>query len=198
MSTAATIDLTAFCAKGEPAVNRYTEPFIRSGWVYATNGYACVRVPSPGSPDAGLAPKNVPDVFVRPDFSPVPWPSDGIQRGEDECRPCDGHGYVGREQCEECDGTGQIECSLCSQETDCAECDGDGYVTDGKKCTTCDGTGRCEQEKWQRVGDMRVRGDFAGLIRALPGVQWAGNHHDRIHFLFDGGEGAVMRLLVPE
>jgi hypothetical protein len=190
------IDLTPFLKQSDSTTYAWMrEPFVLGGWRYATNGFVAVRMPAPGEPDESDASKRfdkMAEVFTSPEFAPVPWPVGPGVFADIPCRTCDGEGLIGRVKCGECDGVGSCDCPHCGQDTDCDHCNGKGYVNKGNECPTCDGKSHFQQERHQMVGELAVRGDFAVSIRALPNVRWAGNDKDKIHFLFDGGEGVIM------
>lgn len=198
MTTATnTIDLTKFCGKASSAYP-FAEPFVAGGWRYATDGRICVRVPAAGEPDSDKVVKHVEQSFAHPRDNAIPWPTNGAVYGDGECWSCDGTGYTERTNCKKCDGRGETFCDHCGRDGDCEECGGKGYSVMDKACRTCKGKGFCEQIKYRMVGEFAVRGDFDALIRSLPDVRWAGNRTEAnsVHFVFAGGEGVVMRLLV--
>ncbi len=126
------IDLTPFC---DSNISRFdlSRPFVRDGWLYATDGRILIRIPSsrPDTNDRPL-PKTVANIML--DFAECiewhPWPGKayitcytrtcwrcrGLRRvGEDvhvckgcECGECSGGKGVGGSECPECDGEGAI------------------------------------------------------------------------------------------
>lgn len=136
------IDLKPFCAE-HSCRYRITEPFVRDGWRYATDGAIVVRVPCPGEPDSDgtLLPK--PECFEWETLEGElkPWPPEVRSDSPDGllCRACNHTGLVpGKEEkCLPCKGEGFVYCDHCGSETQCDECHGDGYI--GQPCNACEG-----------------------------------------------------------
>ena len=73
MSVTTMIDLKRFCS---PAMGFYPEPFAYGGWLYATDGRICVRVPTTEPDTDEGVPTAVPDIFETTfrEGPPSPWP----------------------------------------------------------------------------------------------------------------------------
>jgi len=198
MTTETGVDLKRFCASETYGEHTFGEPFVVGGWRYATDGRIAVRVPAPGEPDAERFIKTIPGVFAWNGSAQRAWPDTGEVLAQGSCWDCKGYGLLGRAKCEECGGTGETVCHHCGNETECEECDGDGFLGTGEHCATCGGKGHCVRTAYRMVGEFAVRGDYDALIRSLPGVRWLGNDvaNNNVHFVFDGGEGVVMRLVI--
>lgn len=65
-TTRRTVDLTPFCdSASDPFAMRYElmEPFVRDGWIYATDSAICVRVKSRRKNSSGMLPRNMERIF---------------------------------------------------------------------------------------------------------------------------------------
>lgn len=139
------------------------EPFIRFGYLYATNGRILIRVkvedvsnlPSDVPVKEDITNVNVSKVieYIQPCDSPdITYDYDFLENMKKskqiECSHCHGKG-VEPEECECCDGKGFVEleyyCQKCNHfeeiEHECHNCHGDGYTFSSHlTCKYCDGS----------------------------------------------------------
>lgn len=169
VATQAPIDLMPFCG---PSGTRYSmsEPWVRKGWVYATNGRVAIRCPVddivPDSPANTVAEPAAQLFDECLDVSKCanPWP-------DPACLQCGGFGVVNRAR----DG----------KEVPCLHCD-------GKKRYA----GEVLYKAYLMVGVHRISAEWEGLICNLPNVRWQSSvaAHRPLPFVFDGGQGLVMPM----
>lgn len=189
------LDLKPFCAD---ISTKYAcaNPFSRGGKMYATDGRILVGVPTsePDSNGEFISPDDIAHVMF-PIEHWKPWPRDeNIVRGNGECPDCNGYGG---KKCEQCGGFGAGECPTCHQDIDCAECFGNGYTI---TCRTCKGKKRLDDIPIRQLVCRRwIAWKYAKLVRSLPSVEFGiddRDEHSPLRFRFDGGEGAVMPLMI--
>lgn len=208
------IDLKRFCTPKEKA-GRYPElaaPFRVGGYVYATNGFAVIRMPASSMPDASPAGDkstaqdlihNLRHLKLNGEF--LPLSEDRIQDGQG-CDACGGSGRQDAEfeemedVCDACDGTGETECEHCWHVGGCQECDGEGMIVkkvrvgelgSTKPCVECHGIGR----QSDFVDGIEFDACMVAAIRELPSVEafvHRGPHEHCMRFSFAGGEGALI------
>jgi hypothetical protein len=170
------IDLSPFCAE-EDGRYRFANPWIKGGWMCATNGAIAIRVSCGDKPDtAETENQKFPplDSVIKHDESvaTVKWPL-----GATPCKTCD---MTGRKPCKECGRSGV--CEHCG-EGECPECHGKG---DGGPCWECA----------TPVGIHRINAKYQKMICRLPNVKYFPGDDPKValQFVFDGGEGAVMGM----
>lgn len=157
---------------GEDGRYEFSQPFVRGGWMYATNGHICIRVKcdEPDSigrfPDAPTLFKNIPRANT---FTAIGDPvyGDAVH----ECAACGGMNVRPK------DFPSDIEWA--DDEGDCLECHGFGRLVTGST---------------ERLAGRLIRTSYANRMRALAEVR-VGPHgppSSALFFLFAGGEGVVM------
>lgn len=191
--------LQKFCANED--IRQYLEkPFRKNGYLYASNGHICIRIPDDSNIQAIEAPSQIdPEKFfsnsvtewhLLPENLPPPKP----------CSNCNGEKIVSEkvaEPCPDCDGEGDFTHG--EHTYTCKECDGEGYIhrkTQNKvTCPECTGTGENIYNPVQ-IGAANYSRTYLALIQSLPGakIEHVPEHDSwRVcRFIFDGGEGAVM------
>lgn len=127
----------ADCVADEDGRYTLTEPWIRQGFIYATDGRIAVRQPitQPDTTDYG-SPANAGQMFddskltgkaiTLPDIGPEPSAI---------CTDCKGRKP---KKCGTCHGSGECACSVCDSQHTCGSCDGHGKRP---WCSPCDGEG---------------------------------------------------------
>lgn len=200
------IDLKRFCAIDDPRPH-ILKPWRFYGWVYATNGHVCVRIPDNGMPDTPERTSKHPaahELFARwfgdgPEFAPM------IELPEPEtCRHCDGIGAFAAKPCEACDGEGfffhagmQYDCKSCDSE-DIEEgwviVDDEGAARPGatmKVCRHC--WGRKVTMHKVPLGDSEYELAYLLWLAELPGCMYRTNGMTSpAAFKFDGGQALLM------
>jgi hypothetical protein len=168
------VDLQQFCDE-ECENGRYSiaKPFVKSGYLYATDARIVVRVRTSKRQGNGDK-KKTPDVagLWKDEFESsakfVPLPTDLRALSQIKCGYCDG-----------------------KKSTVCKEC---GHR---KKCEKCRGIGRLAIKKeWVEIGINLYDVKYYRLIKRLPNVKVAipKSKHRRervLSFKFDGGEGML-------
>ncbi|QDU61258.1 hypothetical protein Pan216_21120 [Planctomycetes bacterium Pan216] len=210
MSNATELDMTLlyrFC--GEPyGRHNLAHPFARNGWIYATDGCICARVPDEGQlrmSSTGHLPKGVDHLnwdWVDEPGEPVTDESATdvtLWAACDKCRK----GFVQRLKCERCDIDG--ECPHCHRK--CNICDGLGYEVrlDGFdwRCFECKGTGWTADKPFTPFrGEGHFYASYLRLVSMLPNVRASvafANNEPRLRFVFDyGGQGQLMGVIPRE
>jgi len=164
--------LAKFCAKGEAAETRplLAIPFLVDGFVYATNGWALLRVSakyataSPGGPSLdGLRVNwSLMDDY-RYAVQLIPDPAD-----PDRCADCEGYGSV-------------VDCTACKIGVDgnCKNCNGTYEVgsnsADARLCLACGGSGVEDTDGTGpvHIGGLKIAAEHVRLVlTALPGAVW--------------------------
>lgn len=187
------IDLQQFCYDGACRYE-FDKPFVKDGFVYATDMIICVRIPSEEKNTEGRFPKDMLFAFKCATSDPIiePWPTEFINEIA-ECPECDGSGKFEIE-CTNCNGSGHDECPHCCGDMDCEECDGDGFTEDGE-CEVCHGDCQFKQDIEQVVGGMFIAAKYGKMILTLPNVRYQQPKDTHsIYFTFDGGDGVVAYL----
>lgn len=199
-------DLQRFCAIDD--IRDYLlKPWRFDGWVYATNGHICVRVPDNGSPDTPERTSKHPkahELFVNtfgdgPDFLPMP----DLPAGE-ECPSCKGAGLFSAKKCEACDGEGvfyhaglEYDRKSCDRELieeGWVILDDEGAVREGatlKVCNHC--WGRKLKMQAHPLGDATYELAYLLWLAELPGIKYRTNGELRAAAVtFDGGQALLM------
>jgi hypothetical protein len=209
MSTVLTpIKLQRYCATEGDTRTHLQKPFRADGWVYATNGHICVRVPDDGLVEANTLPedqkitKSAPALFDK-------WLTDGAYADLPQipavqyCNDCSGKGFHWAYRCEGCtDGEFQprgftYDCKECEEEpvwSGWIARHGDRQVGDvAKDCYRCDGRG-FEKARVELNGVAFELG-YVHWLKRLPGVTvLTRNKEDPAACRFDGGEALLMPL----
>jgi hypothetical protein len=191
-------------------------PFVRDGWVYATNSRAVVRIAADkvagpvnadGPPAERLGWWKLFPLTGGTALAGLPIPADV------ECGDCKGTGKTEMVTCPECDGDGEVswygDYSGHSYEDECQFCDGEGEVTANKvkrgrpeavgsaECEDCHGTGRLPSKAPVEFGGMQFAADQLRLVVSLPGVVGVTHIDGGPKLLFTAGdiEGVLIGLL---
>ena len=191
------VDLKEFCSIDAARVN-ITTPWNDGEYALATDGMMIIRVPrQEGLPERGAEP------FMRPDYRCVIKVPAGaeyvtefpvVKEFEENCRECGGSGSD-QIDCDDCSGKGEVECECCGQDTDCDNCDGTGKIGDPNKvCAECNGA-KTFAKRIHKIGDSHFQSLLIDRVKDLTGIRIA-NVGDMTpaHFIFDGGDGAIMPL----
>lgn len=195
------LDLQRFCALGDDPRDYLKKPWHDGGWMYATNGHICIRVPFDGSSDVVPRDKhpNAAALFEKwraaksSGFEPLPPLAAGT-----ECGHCKGQKVFKRDECESCKGEGvfvwhglQYDCKWCESEPV-----GAGYVvnSDGAlelPCQHCWGRGLEMQE--EPLGESRFELAYLQWCAELPGITYRTHGQEGAALLpFNGGEVLLM------
>ncbi len=176
-------------------------PFVKNGWLYATDLCRAIRVPAVGEQDSPVGEKPFPDTeSAFKDFSKPtewqPWPdvSTAIE-GDVECPDCEGYGTIGQVECGDCKGSGEVECHACGSIDECDECDGHG-MAGGTKCLRCDGKCKIPGRDKINCGGVWISGKFDEAVRLLQNPVFVAPNKDMVFIRFDGGEAIIMGLNV--
>lgn len=113
------------------------EPWIRKGFVYATNGSIVMRQPTQ-SPETSHRGPQCGDAFDenKPTGKAIPLPDIGPELGDRAiCEQCKGKDST--KTCDMCKGTGKHVCPTCKHEKPCRACVGQG----SQYCFGCGGEG---------------------------------------------------------
>lgn len=201
-------DLQRFCAIDD--IRAYLlKPWRLDGWVYATNGHICIRIPDNGAPDTpdyipGKHPK-AHDLFTKyfadgDEFKPMP-----SLPAAQTCTHCKGIGAYPAKPCAACNGEGSFMWH--GMEYDCKSCDSDdieagwvitdvdgGPLTEGttlKVCNHC--WGRKMKMCKHPLGDAEYELAYLHWLAELPGVTYRTNGATlAAAFNFDGGQALLM------
>jgi hypothetical protein len=198
--------LKQFCAV-EPD-RRFHLPWVEAGWRYYCNGRIGVRLPTTDAdtPFGGKTPRapSIEQVFLGYAVEEErPWPTDGLIERNQLCWQCEGCKLYGGESCPNCSGTGEETCPTCNRDHDCQRCSGSGRIN-RKRCHVCDANPSPREPFLhpicRRVGHHNIGMRLDELIAALPNVRYVRGipSSKALLFRFDGGEGAVMGMELPE
>lgn len=113
------------------------KPWVRRGYVYATNGAIVVRQPTLLCETAHRGPQAWPLVDeMEPSGKTIQLPDIGPELIDRLiCETCKGKDST--TTCSECNGTGKHICPKCKHEQGCRTCEGEGQQC----CSGCDGEG---------------------------------------------------------
>lgn len=198
-------DINRFCAKND--IRSYlAKPIVHGGFVYATNGHICVRVPATeadiDTPLDGEQPAKVlasmQKMFAeQQDQRPADLPDlSAVKR----CADCAGKGSYLGVSCGTCDGDGGFERD--GHDYTCKSCDGDGHLkSDGEEnseehseehsCPHCRGYGYPFASI--PVGDSFFQQAYLKLLEPLPGLKAFTKGPEQCGmFTFDGGGIALL------
>ena len=188
--------LTAFCAEDN---TRYaiTQPWVKGGYRYYTDGRIVVRVPTADADYEGeLSFPPGEEVFAPHDFNAVtdwrPWPTEEPPTEMEKCRNCKG---TGKKICDTCDGDGTTECPECGSFIDCPD---SGGTASKVACAECRGAGAIRRPAAVTIGKRHVAGRFVVKVRDnCEEAQWSdsGEANECMLFRFKGGQGLLMPLL---
>ena len=170
----AEIDLQKFCFHGEnQRFAHIKKTFAHGGFLYATNGHICIRVPTLLPDNEGCYPAAW-DLFPAnvPDSNMVMGPPIRFLDEAEKCRCCDG-------------GTkAPDECTPVSEDVD-----------DGE-CVKCHGVGRVITSSSMVFGTRNIAAQYVYLVYSLLNVKVriGGGRSSPMYFRFEGGEGVVIGL----
>ncbi len=200
--------LKRFCKKPGGFRDHLCSPIRRNGFLYATNGWIAIRIEDDPSIEAseGKETDTLHRIFEHGDieFHELPALPDAIK-----CRYCKGTGIQYLEECSDCDGDGDFIHG--NHRYDCKECDGSGEVDSGevsdkpKGCFHCNGSGEADCTHGAiptKVGGLYFQNHLLRMIVNLPNAriehvtEFDEKSTPAAHFIFDGGEGAVMPFRV--
>jgi len=192
------------------------EPFRWQNYALFTNGSILIRLPAQNyngelESCSPFHSKRLTDLF--PDLSHrislKPFPSTkslGIEPGSwlKECPKCKGAGKVA--QCPECEGEGVVswETAYHEYEATCQTCWGDKLLpgdsrAEQMECADCSGTGKSVWITPCQVYDSVISTFYAYHLSLLKGckIQINGTE-DQVYFVFDGGDGIVMKISLED
>lgn len=193
---AAFVTLLPFCDP-HPYRANIGEPFVKDGWMYATDARICVRVPCSQPDSEG----RFPDVAVVFRLYGVKEPPTTVRHRDG------GVAYSGLAAWQqwptkpiwvktEPDKQTGITCPLCHGEGETF------WGGDSQACVYCDRTGLLERFENVELGipfdasSPLIAGKYWSLISRLPDVWYREpeNSEKPIHFRFRGGEGLLMQI----
>ena len=183
------MDLWEFCTPESNTKFDTSEPFVKNGWKYATNGHVCVRVQFEAPDDDHKKFPPCEKLFKEfPTGEWLPWPTPKY------CIQCFGKGTIGcaggNEWCESCggyEGCGIRKCRMCGGKED------RGDLADNQPMDS----------RW--IGFHLIYAKYDALIHLLPNAKFlAGvkpandfskpSEQNWLPFVFDGGQGIIMPL----
>lgn len=200
--------LEDFCAdKNDPRYFLHV-PWTWENYSYATNGHIAIRVPAlaeypVAETDKKIHTQTLPQMFIEahanrnmqllPAYDKPALPP---------CPTCQGSGYS--QECDECEGEGEVEFenTYNRYHFECRSCDGDGDILGGKEaCKYCNGSGK-QKDVAIKCGPVFLNFLYLELIETLPGLRIDCSLPDNdtknpVPFVFDGGEGLLMTMRVP-
>jgi hypothetical protein len=196
--------LKRFCQKIRGHRAHLSHPMRHDGYLYASTGWIAIRVEDDPSIEAldDKEMNTIYSVFKRGEieFHPLPTLPDAVK-----CKHCNGTGIQYLEECPECDGEGEFIHGRHSYE--CKECDCSGEIvsdsasTEPTGCWHCSGSGEADYQSGvapTKVGGVYFQNQLLRMIANLPNsrIEHAPESDAKslraVHFIFDGGEGAVM------
>ena len=175
-----TIDLKKFCGYQE----QLETPFWRKGFLYASDGVVCVRIPAEENPS--FEHKRVPKAEELPHW----WTDDAFFQWS----PLPELPPVEYENCDDCGGSGQDWRQL----RDCPKCGNCDWP-----CENCDGSGQTKKITRVSIGGFDFNNFKLALLESLPNgsvsVSSYPNSKDGkdagiLRVRFDGGQGLVMGM----
>lgn len=192
------IDLSMFCHKVHSRYDLH-KPFVRNGWLTATDGRICVRIKTnlPDTKDINVPDINASFALCTSILSKpigIVLPGTGVGA----CDDCEGNGTGGR-ICDICGGGGRHECD-CGVEHKCGECEGEGRIEKPDTvCWLCEGEGRGFADV--EIAGCKFAGKYTNMIaRKFPTAKavmmQAPDEYNAtiLYFRFEGGEGVLTSL----
>ena len=170
MAENSAIDLSKYT--GEAGRFDLSEPWVRKGWTYATNGQICVRIPTdaPDTPttDGGRRRPGAWEFFETFDaeacVNEVPATTGEMQSGWVECPQCElaGEGY-------------------------CDKCQDQGFITGAVPVPV-------------QVGVVRIAAKYIDQLHELPNVHCGKSLRvgEALPFVFEGGQGLLMPIVTQK
>ena len=194
-----TIDLQQFCAYTTELRSHLYAPNQHSGWLIATNGHICVRVPDLTATQPSSLPHCTSITKMFDEAHKVMRPLPDFEPGV-PCVVCDGEGQFKQSECNACEGEGSF--THYGEDYDCKSCNGDGWLRDDlcgtpRSCQSCYGHGVKGRKTLIYGATFDV--SYLTKIKALPGIQVAvaerqPDIYPPMYFTFDGGEGLLMPM----
>ncbi len=197
------MNLHDFANKEHPAL---AGPFSDGEHSYATDGILIVRIPLDPTITAPVPEMVQPYLhgsgsLFTPEKTYIDLPDYALP-DKVKCNKCKGIGKVSL--CEECEGEGTVFLNNAFNEYVC-ECEScAGYGTNPKViptviCEDCNGEGSSYEESWPHVdlGDVRLGIIELEKMKRLPGLKINVSplfEQAHVHFIFDGGDGALMTV----
>jgi hypothetical protein len=195
-----TIDLQQFCGYVTEIRTHLQQPQQHSGWLIATNGHICVRVPDPTATQPSKLAHCTSVINMFEAAHKVMRPLPDFQACQ-ACASCNGKSQYKQTKCNVCEGEGSF--MHYRQDYDCKSCDGDGWHRDEnsgttRSCQTCYGHGVASRKTAIYGASFDVA--YLAKIKTLPGIQIAvaerqADTFPAMYFKFDGGEGLLMPML---
>lgn len=143
-------------------------PFVRGGFVYATDGRICVRAKSDAPDTEGQFPDTAGLGWNRDTSVVIALPEQLPEQPVNKCTGCKGNGFV--------------QCDF-GHEHSCEDCDGKGNVRPTVRV---------------KVGESDINLRWASILKRHGCVLYKpAKPTAPIYFTFDGGDGIVMPML-PE
>lgn len=198
------------CPTTSDALWLMSRPFVVGEHLYATNGYLCLRIPTPAGwaePELDSDGPRIPPVDRQPWHlcakATAEWIADRVVSREDaegagcgRCLICKGTGSGRVSRCKTCAGAGGKECESCGRYDECPYCLGYGWLgTREVECPNCKGRDGVDHTP-ARIAGRIIGGPLFSFIGHLPRPRHnpAGDPSSLLAFAFDGGEGVVMPL----
>lgn len=186
MSEANQVDFMKFVGENKGKVD-FTVPFVRDGWMYATDGVICVRKPMP---TANNTDGTFPSAYRLKEWKYFPL-VDAKELAEIKldickCDECGGIGFL--YECPECDGVGDVYwdgeyshheysdcCYVCKGDCEISKmlCDQFGVSEKHRKqvkCSNCEGTGSTFADSRVTVDETHFKTAWMAKIIELPNV----------------------------
>lgn len=199
--------LQKFCAT-DPLHTALQRPYKDGKWTCATDGRIAIRTAADlGVTETGGPSLNVvlPPSSASMTLAEVDWDDVRAKNLEwNQCKGCEGSGYV--VDCPECDGLGEEICESCGHEEDCDKCNGSGLLPwkndppeERKVCEACGGQKGAFVQTPYRCNSHGLHADlkYLKLIAELPAPRlYYKDSRSAMRFEYDGGEGALMPLLI--
>lgn len=137
--------LLAECTDDQDGRYTLTKPWIRNGFVYATDGRILVRQATKQADTTDDKPPGGAEHMFdesKPRGKSIPLPDIGMELGDRlVCEKCKGKNSS--KTCSECNGEGSHVCPTCSHAKPCRACEGEG----DKYCSACGGEGMLARKR---------------------------------------------------